>query len=348
MKNVTRYVFVVLLCMLMCAGCGKSKEEAPEVATAAGGVETQPAEETEEEITAAAPETVKPRETEKPTEAVADVEQKPLYIVNATVNFREEPNTSSAVLAVLTYGTEVTMTGELREWVRAVYQGTTGFISKDYVSVEKPESRKLVAVDAGHQQKGNSEKEPLGPGSSEMKVKTASGTTGVTTGITEYKLTLAVALKLKKELVNRGYDVYMIRESHDVDISNKERAERAANAGADILVRLHGNGSGDSSVSGIMTICPTKESPYIPKLYKSSRKLSDTILNAMLESTGAKSKGVWETDTMSGINWSTIPVTIVEMGFMTNPDEDKKMQEEEYQNQMVKGLADGIDAYFKE
>lgn len=347
MKKTARYAVIALLSVLICFGCSKAEDEKPEVATAAGGVETQSVEETEEETTTAA-ETKKPQETEKPTEAVADVEPRPLYIVSSTVNFREEPNTASVVLQVLSFGTEVSMTGELREWVRAVYQGATGYISKDYVSVEKPESRKLIALDAGHQKKGNSEKELLGPGSTEMKAKTASGTTGVSTGIAEYQLTLDVTLKLKKELVNRGYDVYMIRESNDVDISNKERAEMAAAAGADILVRLHGNGSEDTSVSGIMTICPTKDSPYIPTLYKSSKKLSGAILNAMLDSTGAKSKGVWETDTMSGINWSTIPVTIVEMGFMTNPEEDKRMQEEEYQNKLVKGIADGIDAYYKE
>ena len=204
----------------------------------------------------------------------------------------------------------------------------------------------IVAIDAGHQAKANAEKEPIGPSSETMKAKMPAGAVGTVLGVKEYELTLTVAEKLKEELENKGYQVVMIRESHDVNLSNSERARLANESGAEIFIRLHANSMENTGVYGALAMCMTAQNPYNAALHDNSYRLAKTIIDQVCALTGTKNRGVQEVDNNGEINWSEIPVAVVEMGFLSNPDEERWLSEGDYQDKIVSGIAAAVDSYF--
>ena len=326
--------------------------------------ENESSEEQEEEVQA---------ESSKETPEVTFDESTAVSVwTSSNLNLREQPNGNSTVITVLSKGTELKKGTEENGWAQVKVGDTIGYVSIQYISDTKPEEKPMeqnvtqkpntskveaipgqhrdpnnivIVIDPGHQLRGDNNKEPNGPGSTTMKARVTSGTTGVATGVAEYILNLDISLKLKTELENRGYVVHMTRSTHDVNISNKERAEYANSVNADIAVRIHANGAGPS-VRGAETLAPSASNPYVSHLSKASISLSRCVINAYCAATGFSNRGVKTNDTMTGINWSSVPVTIIELGFMSNAEEDRAMQDAIMQNNMVQGIANGIDAYF--
>lgn len=85
---------------------------------------------------------------------------------------------------------------------------------------------------------------------------------------------------------------------------------------------------------------------YVSRLSRSSKRLSKKLLNAYCKKTGIKKRGCSGRDDLTGTNWSKIPVTLIECGFLSNPSEDRKLQNKSFQKKMAVGMANGVDAYF--
>jgi N-acetylmuramoyl-L-alanine amidase len=205
----------------------------------------------------------------------------------------------------------------------------------------------IVAIDPGHQRHGSSALEPNAPGSSVMKARVTSGTEGSWSGLEEYDLNLRVGLKLRAELEARGYSVYMVRTTHDVDLSNAERAQMAAAAHAVIFIRIHANSSDSPSVRGVMAYQPSSANRYLSSsVIADSQRLSELLVAHECAATGFLSRGILDGDDMTGINWASMPVSIIEMGFMSNREDDLYMASEAGQSAIARGLANGVDAYF--
>lgn len=320
----------------------------------------------------------KPVETTTKKETTTVVEtttvQEVVLYTNDSVNLREKPDTKSKSLEVLSKFTKLVCDGSEGEWKHVKYKDKVGYVRSDFVmnedqykkaqeeskKAEKKAKKKLksnakiksangsgkvICIDPGHQAHANSSTEPIGPGASQKKAKVSSGTAGKASGLSEYQLNLQVALKLKSALESQGYKVVMTRETNNVNISNAERAQVANDANADAFLRIHANGGG-ASQSGILTMCPTSGNPYCGKIASSSYKLASCILDEMVSATGANKVGVSQVDNMTGMNWSKVPVTIIEMGFMTNAAEDKRMASSDYQNKLVTGICNGLADYF--
>lgn len=206
-----------------------------------------------------------------------------------------------------------------------------------------------VVIDPGHQGPSvdMSAPEPMAPGSSETKAKATSGTQGNFSGVPEYEVNLQVSLLLQQELTDRGYRVVMTRTDNETAISNKERAELASQQNADITVRIHANGAGDSSASGALTMAPTSANQYLSSdIIEKSNTLASCIINHYCAATGLGNQGIISSDNMTGTNWSTVPVAILEMGFMSNQNDDLYITNTANHPAMVAGIADGIDEYF--
>lgn len=197
-----------------------------------------------------------------------------------------------------------------------------------------------ICIDPGHASSAMTGQEQTSPRSDQTKMQCTGGTSG--NYQTEAELNLTVGLMLRDQLTALGAEVVLTRSEPDELVSNVERAQIANEAQADLCIRLHADGSDDPSVRGISMLIPAGTLLGTPEIISPSAEAGRTVLDSVIASTGAPSRGLVERSDLTGFNWSEVPCILIEMGFMSNPEEDKLLASEQYQKKLCNGIAEGI------
>ena len=201
----------------------------------------------------------------------------------------------------------------------------------------------IICLDPGHcvtEEAGKGYREPVSPLSDETKPRYLSGTRGAS--LTEEQLNLQVALKLRDALEALGAEVVMTREVSEISLPNTERCRIANESGADVHVHIHADGSESTSANGVSVLIPDGDLLGTPSIVEESARLGQLMVDCVSEATGAKNRGTVPRSDLTGLNFSEIPSVFIEIGFMTNPEEDALLSSGEYQDKIVAGMANSL------
>jgi N-acetylmuramoyl-L-alanine amidase len=223
---------------------------------------------------------------------------------------------------------------------------------------ETSSKEKVIVIDAGH-----GGKDPGAVGYRKYREKV---------------IVLQVAQRLKSYLKARGYQVYMTRDK-DAFIKLSKRTEYANQKNADLFISIHANAVDSTQASGVECyFLSTSRSERAKKVAAkensadlsdmnyygkesflntlsshnivASNKLAIDLQRGMLATLSSKYKDVKDGGVREGPFWvlvgAQMPSVLVEVGFVSNPKEAKRLVDKTYQELLAKGLADGVERYF--
>jgi len=201
----------------------------------------------------------------------------------------------------------------------------------------------VVVIDPGHDLRANLQTEPIGPGSATRKIKDGGGTRGVVSGTTEAQLNLAISLRVRALLERAGVRVVLTRSrTAGTSIGNVARAGIANRAGAALLLRIHADGASSSTARGSHTLYPALRMGWTDDIYGPSRAAARIVQSELVRALGFPDRGLQERSDFTGFNWADVPAILVEVGFMTNPTEDRALATEAYRERAARGICRGV------
>jgi N-acetylmuramoyl-L-alanine amidase len=203
-----------------------------------------------------------------------------------------------------------------------------------------------IAIDPGHDARANLATEPIGPGSSRRKIKDGGGTSGVVSHTPESVVNLQISLRLRRLLTADGYCVTMTRTRNaGRSIGNVARARIANRVHAALFVRIHADGNGSHARHGTSMLYPALHRGWTDDVLPASRRAARLLQRSLVSSLGSRDLGLVPRSDITGFNWSDVPVVLSEVGFLTNPREDRALNRARYQRRAASGLARGVRAF---
>ena len=201
----------------------------------------------------------------------------------------------------------------------------------------------LICIDPGHGTPPavGRQREPIGPGSSVLKVKDGGGAPG------EAAVVLAIARRTRALLLARGYRVAMTRTGPTFRYGNGgnvARAEFCNRRRAALMLRIHADGSADSSRRGVSTLYPAFRRGWTDDIFGRSRRAARLVQRELARATRAPDLGTVVRSDLTGFNWADVPAILVETGFLSNPAERRLLHAPAYQQRIARSLAAGVAA----
>jgi N-acetylmuramoyl-L-alanine amidase len=199
----------------------------------------------------------------------------------------------------------------------------------------------LICLDPGHGTPPaiGRQREAIGPGSRVKKIKDGGGAPG------EAEVVLAIAERTRTLLLRRGYRVAMTRTGPTFSGGNIERAQFCNRRGAALMLRIHADGSADTSRRGVSTLYPARHRGWTDDVYSRSLRAARAIQRSLVRASGARDLGLVQRSDLTGFNWADVPVVLAETGFLSNPQEQRLLRSAAYQQRIARGFVAGVAAF---
>ena len=198
--------------------------------------------------------------------------------------------------------------------IKLIYKHNKEKFNNSEIIAKKEKNKNKIVIDPGH-------------GGSDYGA--------IRDGINEKDITLDVSQRVAAVLKSRGYIVELTRND-DTYLSLEERVDLAEDAMPEIFISIHVNSAVAIEPNGI-------ETHYY---HEYSKDLASVIHSKLIKNINAKDRGLFKSK-FYVINHTTMPAVLVEMGFISNPDERKQLITEFRKQKTAKAIAEGIIEYLK-